>query len=142
MGSKSVEMIVTTSWEYSGRAVMFVTFEAEPSLFVNALDAVLANKIPILVGRLNRYVLIHLTCIMQAIFKTYDSSPPLEAFHTRESTIRRLIPKEILNKFKEYDYKVVGLWNHDNETEIYYMSTTPSEEVSYVFDQLSQSFCL
>ena len=47
-------MIVSTSWDYLSRSVMFVSFEPEPALFVEALDAVLEKQMPILVGRLNR----------------------------------------------------------------------------------------
>ena len=50
----SDEWHVCTSWEYRHRVVMFVGFEPETTMFISALDAILAKELQKLAGRLNR----------------------------------------------------------------------------------------
>ena len=114
---------------------MFVSFEPETSMFVNALDAVLAKELQKLAGRLNRWATIY--SITRFI---YQLRPPQEAFHTKITTIRRLIPASIRDLFAEYDYQIAAVWNNQNVTEIYYLDTEPDSDASYAFSNLSQTF--
>ena len=123
-----------TSWEYRTRHVLFVSFEEETNLFIGALDDVLEKHLPTFVGRLNRYDMRH------RIYINLLYRPPLSAFHTKSSTLRRLVPKPIMQLFAMYDYQIVGIWNNGTTTEVYYMSEEPNEEVSFAFSSLSQSF--
>ena len=65
---------------------------------------------------------------------------PNEAFHTKPSTIRRLVPGDFRELLESYEYEVAAILLEPTVAEIYIISLEPTEEASQSFLNLSQIY--
>ena len=149
----SNEMYVYTSWDTRNRAgrvtysIMIVGFESEGSAFTVAIDSVMESHVPKMASTYKKWVVFQLNrsngntrfCSQFSPY-TINFRPSNQSFHVRESSIRRLVPKDIRELLESYDYEVAAILVESTVAEIYIISFEPSEAASQSIMNLSQIY--